>query len=214
MTLYVDISQPPFNAVGDGRDCSAEFTAFSTWAKAQVEDILLYLPAGTWNPNGVPFCYGITCGIVVQGAGIASTRLIGVCRLARRRGMHCAVVRAAERDRKFIAYLAGLVEGGVVFAHLLNVPVLAIAHHPKVATLMDDFELSKYCLDIRNLDVDLLTSTFDRLVANMEEIKACVPRKVACYQRELALQFDHLFPSTLTSIGAHHKGGIETNGRL
>jgi polysaccharide pyruvyl transferase WcaK-like protein len=84
---------------------------------------------------------------------------------------------------------------GVVFAHLLNVPVLAISHHPKVATLMDDFELSEYCVDIRKFDVDLLTSTFDRLVANMDDIKACVPRKVACYQRELALQFDQLFPS-------------------
>jgi polysaccharide pyruvyl transferase WcaK-like protein len=84
---------------------------------------------------------------------------------------------------------------GVVFAHLLNVPVLAIAHHPKVATLMDDFELSEYCLDIRKFDVDLLKSTFDRLVANMDDIKACVPRKVAYYQRELALQFDQLFPS-------------------
>jgi polysaccharide pyruvyl transferase WcaK-like protein len=84
---------------------------------------------------------------------------------------------------------------GVIFAHLLNVPVLAISHHPKVATLMDDFELSEYCVDIRKFDVDLLTSTFDRLVANMDDIKACVPRKVACYQRELALQFDQLFPS-------------------
>ena len=71
----------------------------------------------------------------------------------------------------------------VVFAHLLNVPVLAISHHPKVATLMDDFELSEYCVDIRKFDVDLLTSTFDRLVANMDDIKACVSRKVACYQR-------------------------------
>jgi hypothetical protein len=32
-------------------------------------------------------------------------------------------------------------------------------------------------------------------VANMDDIKACVPRKVAYYQRELALQFDQLFPS-------------------
>jgi polysaccharide pyruvyl transferase WcaK-like protein len=84
---------------------------------------------------------------------------------------------------------------GVVFAHLLNVPVLAISHHPKVATLMDDFELSEYCVDILKFDVDLLTSTFDRLVANMDDIKARVPRKVAYYQRELALQFDQLFPS-------------------
>jgi polysaccharide pyruvyl transferase WcaK-like protein len=33
---------------------------------------------------------------------------------------------------------------GVVFAHLLNKPVLAIAHHPKVVDLMTDLELSSY----------------------------------------------------------------------
>jgi polysaccharide pyruvyl transferase WcaK-like protein len=38
---------------------------------------------------------------------------------------------------------------GVVFAHLLNKPVLAIAHHPKVMDLMTDLELSSYCVDIR-----------------------------------------------------------------
>jgi polysaccharide pyruvyl transferase WcaK-like protein len=78
----------------------------------------------------------------------------------------------------------------------MNVPVLAIAHHPKVATLMDDFELSKYYLDIRNLDVWLTSRRSKRVYSG----------------KELALQFDHLFPSTQTSIGAHHRG-IETNGR-
>src|SRR4030095_13686028 len=37
---------------------------------------------------------------------------------------------------------------GVIFAHLLNKPVLAIAHHPKVAAQMTDIGLARYCLDI------------------------------------------------------------------
>src|SRR5262249_23095448 len=44
---------------------------------------------------------------------------------------------------------------GVVFAHLLNKPVIAIAHHPKVGDLMTDLGLSKYCMDIRNFDPKL-----------------------------------------------------------
>jgi polysaccharide pyruvyl transferase WcaK-like protein len=87
---------------------------------------------------------------------------------------------------------------GVVFGHLLNVPLLAIAHHPKVSTLMEDFELTEYCVDIRKFDVDLLSETFKRLVANINDIKLRTPQKVAFYRAELAAQFDQLFPSART----------------
>jgi polysaccharide pyruvyl transferase WcaK-like protein len=82
---------------------------------------------------------------------------------------------------------------GVVFGHLLNVPVLALAHHPKVSTLMGDFGLSEYCVDIREFDGDLLKTTFTRLVDNMADIKSCVPKKVKYRQGQLAAQFDQLF---------------------
>src|SRR5947208_10668654 len=41
---------------------------------------------------------------------------------------------------------------GVVLAHLLNKPVLAIAHHPKVTHLMGALGLSKYCVDMKTFD--------------------------------------------------------------
>jgi polysaccharide pyruvyl transferase WcaK-like protein len=40
---------------------------------------------------------------------------------------------------------------GVVFAHLLNKPILAIAHHPKVTHLTNALGLSKYCVDMTML---------------------------------------------------------------
>jgi polysaccharide pyruvyl transferase WcaK-like protein len=83
---------------------------------------------------------------------------------------------------------------GVVFAHMLNKPVLAISHHPKVATLMKDLGLSKYCVDIRSFDVNLLKDTFISLVSNSDEIKSRMVERLACYKKELALQFDDLFP--------------------
>ena len=83
---------------------------------------------------------------------------------------------------------------GVVLAHLLNKPVLAISHHHKVATLMNDLGLSEYCVDIRTFDLDLLANTFIRMVENRDEIKKRMAEKAASYRRGLTLQFDQLFP--------------------
>jgi len=83
---------------------------------------------------------------------------------------------------------------GVVFAHLLNKPVLAISRHPKVATLMNDIGLSEYCVDIDSFEADSLLSTFRLLVENGESIKGRLAAALARYRGELASQFDDLFP--------------------
>jgi polysaccharide pyruvyl transferase WcaK-like protein len=80
-----------------------------------------------------------------------------------------------------------------VFAHLLNKPVLAIAHHPKVAELMSDLELSSYCVDIRNFDPDLLAERFASMVVRTEEIKARMAANLTTNRQLLRRQFDELF---------------------
>jgi polysaccharide pyruvyl transferase WcaK-like protein len=82
---------------------------------------------------------------------------------------------------------------GVVFAHLLNKPVLAIAHHPKVADLMTDLELSSYCVDIRVFDPKLLAERFASMVINAEEIKKRMAASLAINRRRVMSQFDELF---------------------
>jgi polysaccharide pyruvyl transferase WcaK-like protein len=82
---------------------------------------------------------------------------------------------------------------GVVFAHLLNKPVLAIAHHPKVKDLMTDLELSSYCVDIRNFDVKVLADKFASMVINAEEIKSRMAAMLARKRQRLKSQFDELF---------------------
>jgi len=82
---------------------------------------------------------------------------------------------------------------GVVFAHLMNIPVIALSHHPKVATLMSDLGLSEYCLNIDTFDVELLIATFNRMVANKTAIKARMAEKATLYRNELTNQFDQLF---------------------
>jgi polysaccharide pyruvyl transferase WcaK-like protein len=82
---------------------------------------------------------------------------------------------------------------GVVFAHLLNKPVLAIAHHPKVVELMSDLELSTYCVDIRDFDPDLLAERFASMIINTEEIKTRMAANLTRNRQQLRNQFDELF---------------------
>jgi polysaccharide pyruvyl transferase WcaK-like protein len=83
---------------------------------------------------------------------------------------------------------------GVVFAHLMNIPVLALSHHPKVATLMNDLGLSEYCLDIRSFDSEVLMETFIRLTNRRDEVRDRMADKVEKYKVTLRRQFDTLFP--------------------
>lgn len=82
---------------------------------------------------------------------------------------------------------------GVVFAHLLNKPVLALSHHPKVTTLMKDLGLADYCMDIRTCNPEKLGEVFTSLVRNSEGIKSRMADKLVVYQADLSMQFDHLF---------------------
>jgi polysaccharide pyruvyl transferase WcaK-like protein len=83
---------------------------------------------------------------------------------------------------------------GVIFAHLKNIPVIAISHHPKVATLMTDIGLSEYCLDIHTFDTKQLVETFTRLVNNKVSIKARMAETLSRYKSSLTGHFDQLFP--------------------
>jgi polysaccharide pyruvyl transferase WcaK-like protein len=87
---------------------------------------------------------------------------------------------------------------GVVFAHLLNKPVLALSPHPKVSSLMNDLGLAKYCLDIRTCDANTMRESFLSLVANRDEIKSRMQEKAASYEKALLTQFDQLFPRGAT----------------
>ena len=89
---------------------------------------------------------------------------------------------------------------GVVFAHLLNKPVLALSHHPKVATLMNDIGLSEYCVDMDSFDSDLLLKRFSLLVRNGESIKGVMAETLDGYRRKLASQFDDLFPRVTQAL--------------
>jgi polysaccharide pyruvyl transferase WcaK-like protein len=83
---------------------------------------------------------------------------------------------------------------GVVFAHLLNKPVLAIAHHPKVTDLMNALGLSKYCVDMLTFDPIRLMDTFTSLVSDTEAVKRSMAASLVDYRAKSTTQFDNLFP--------------------
>lgn len=87
---------------------------------------------------------------------------------------------------------------GVVFAHLLNTPVLALSHHPKVAALMSDLGLARYCVDIRTFDDESLMQTFQALVNDQNEIRGRMAETLGRYRGRLTEQFDELFPPETT----------------
>jgi polysaccharide pyruvyl transferase WcaK-like protein len=105
---------------------------------------------------------------------------------------------------------------GVVLAHLMNIPVLALSHHPKIATLMKDLGLSEYCLDIRRFDADLLMERFRRLEDRRDDVKARMARTAADYKRRLTAQFDALFPESMRcgNDSLQRTPGKRTDSRL
>jgi len=92
---------------------------------------------------------------------------------------------------------------GVVFAHLMNIPFIAISHHPKVRSLMVDLGLPDFCLDIDTFDEEALATTFARLVKERTRIKMQLADKAMEYRKQLATQLDTLFPPEFRHEQAH-----------
>jgi polysaccharide pyruvyl transferase WcaK-like protein len=115
----------------------------------------------------------------------------------------CGVDHSVKSVRDLLAAMSGMDYvvtcrfHGVVFAHLLKKPVLAIAPHPKVAELMADLELSNYCVDARDFDASALADKFASMVANAEEIKARMAMSLTRNRQQLRNQFDGLFRNSL-----------------
>jgi polysaccharide pyruvyl transferase WcaK-like protein len=83
---------------------------------------------------------------------------------------------------------------GVVFAHILNKPVLAISNDQSVKTLMNELGLSEYCVDSEPCDSNVLFERFMALVNNRDEIKNRMAVSLASFRERLSTEFDEVFP--------------------
>jgi polysaccharide pyruvyl transferase WcaK-like protein len=89
---------------------------------------------------------------------------------------------------------------GVVFAHLLNKPVLAISPHPKVTDHMRALGLSQYCVDIQTFDPNLLVDKFEALVRDRDNVKDRMAASLTRYKVLLKGQSDDLFPVNMNHV--------------
>ncbi len=83
----------------------------------------------------------------------------------------------------------------LLLAFLCGKPVIAISFHHKCASLMAAMGMSEYCLDIHDLDLETLIRTFERLVANAEDLTAQIAQKLPEFRSELDDQYRRAFGS-------------------
>jgi polysaccharide pyruvyl transferase WcaK-like protein len=83
----------------------------------------------------------------------------------------------------------------VVFALMLNKPIISISHNDKNDSLMANVGLSDYCQRIDQFDLNTLIEQFMQLEKNMEILKLHLERKAEEYRRALDEQYFVIFNS-------------------
>jgi polysaccharide pyruvyl transferase WcaK-like protein len=81
----------------------------------------------------------------------------------------------------------------VLSAIMLGKPVIALAHHEKVRSLMAGVGLAEYCQDIANLDVQRLLDQFNELEENAEIVRSSIRQKTEEYRSALDEQYRRVF---------------------
>jgi len=85
---------------------------------------------------------------------------------------------------------------GVLISFLLNKPVLALSHHPKVDSLMRDMGQSDFLLDIGTFDSKTVASRIAALESRSHVIKEQITFNVATCRRKLESQYRNVFYAT------------------
>jgi polysaccharide pyruvyl transferase WcaK-like protein len=91
---------------------------------------------------------------------------------------------------------------GVILAHLLTIPVLAISYDHKVDVHMSEIEQAKHCVNINNFDVTTLISGFSTLSAVLDVESAHLRRAVQINREQVNVQYDLLFGERCPSVAS------------
>lgn len=85
----------------------------------------------------------------------------------------------------------------LLLALMLNKPAISISFHQKCASLMSLMGLSKYCLDIRDLDVNQLIERFCDLEKNAQALSLLIAARTEELRRALDEQDSIIFQTPL-----------------
>lgn len=88
----------------------------------------------------------------------------------------------------------------VLLALMLRKPVLAISFHEKVDSLMRAMEMTQFCQDIENVDVNKLIDQLAALEESAESIRCGLERKSELYRGNLEEQYEYIFKTLLEPI--------------
>jgi polysaccharide pyruvyl transferase WcaK-like protein len=82
---------------------------------------------------------------------------------------------------------------GVLLAHVVGCPVLAVSHERKVATLMSELGHDAYCAPIDELDPAAGAAALAELLARRAALAAQIRAVAADYRRRVDAQYDAVF---------------------
>ena len=82
---------------------------------------------------------------------------------------------------------------GVLLAHVVGCPVIAVSHERKVATLMSELGHDAYCAPIDELDPAAASARLGEVLADRDGISAHIREVAAEYRRRVDAQFDRVF---------------------
>ncbi|HSR99638.1 MAG TPA: polysaccharide pyruvyl transferase family protein [Kofleriaceae bacterium] len=82
---------------------------------------------------------------------------------------------------------------GVLLAHVVGCPVIAVSHERKVATLMSELGHEAYCAPIDELDPAAASARLAEVLADRDAISAHIREVAAEYRRRVDAQFDRVF---------------------
>jgi polysaccharide pyruvyl transferase WcaK-like protein len=89
---------------------------------------------------------------------------------------------------------------GVILAHLLDKPTLAVSFDRKVAAHMQDMGMERYCLDLHAVDRAALAHTFAQLEQDARSVRAALDDARRAMREALDLQYD----AVLHLVVRHH----------
>jgi len=138
---------------------------------------------GTDRPDTAPVaeCHALAAGML---AGEERERL---------------VMAPVEDVKALMALLAGcdaVVAArfhGVLLAHVVGCPVLAVSHERKVATLMAELGHERYCAPIDTFDPAEASATLAELLARRDALAQQIQEVAASYRRRAEAQYDAVF---------------------
>jgi polysaccharide pyruvyl transferase WcaK-like protein len=82
---------------------------------------------------------------------------------------------------------------GVIFSHILGVPVAALSYHPKIQSLMAEAGHPEFCMDVESFRLEDLKQAFSSLEIQREPLQSLCYRAASGYYQMLQGQFDRLF---------------------